>query len=106
MAREAGACSVISRTIFAASTQEIYSRFRLFRRKADAIEPCQKRAIACNDQCLCCAWREGLITTKKVVNVRVTQRRTAVDPMALTVLKSIRSRSIETGTLDPRSDSS
>jgi hypothetical protein len=56
--------------------------------------------------CLGCAWREGLITTKTFVNVRVTQCRTTVDPMALTVLKSIHSRSIETGTLDPRSDSS
>jgi hypothetical protein len=74
--------------------QEICARFRLFRRKAEAIEPCQKRAIACNDQCLCCTCREGRITSKTIVNLRVTQCRTAVDPMALTVLRSIRSRSI------------
>gem|GEM_PF-6483609 len=73
--------------------QVICSRFRPFRRKAEAIEPCQKRAIACNYQCLCCAWREGLITTKTVVNVRVTQCRTGVDLTAVTVSKSIRSRS-------------
>jgi len=87
MAREAGACSVISRTIFEASTQEICSRFRLFRRKAEAIEPCQKRAIACNGQRLCCTCREGRITSKTILNLRVTQCRTAVDPIALTVLE-------------------
>jgi hypothetical protein len=73
--------------------QEMCSRFRLFQRKAEAIEPCQKCPIACNDQCLCCAWREGLITTKTVVNVRVTQCRTGVDLTEVTVSKSLRSRS-------------
>src|SRR3989442_6466346 len=61
MAMAAGVCSVMSRM---ASTQEMYPRLRLLRRNVEAIEPCQKSAIADNDQHLSCKSCEGRITMK------------------------------------------
>src|SRR5260370_22980102 len=64
MATAAGDCSVMSRMIFAASTQRTYPRFRLIRRRVEAKEPCQKREIACNGQRLCCTRCDGRVTIK------------------------------------------